>query len=461
MPDVIDPDLLRRYDVPVPRYTSYPTARQFHRRITETEFCEILAASNEDPIPSDLSLYLHLPFCRRPCFYCGCTHMVTRHASRVSAYLDALHREITLLGSRIDRDRIVRQLHLGGGTPTYHTDQELECLIEAIRQSFTLDEGPEREFGIEVDPRTMDAKRLAHLLELGFNRVSLGIQDLDPVVQKSINRIQDPVEVLKLLEYAQVLGFSSVNVDLIYGLPGQSPERFQETLQFMLKVRPSRIALYGYAHLPEQFSLQARMPQDLLPDAEKRLTLFLTAFETLTAGGYLPIGLDHFALEGDPLLTAARQGTLQRNFQGYSTHAGLDCVAAGLSAISRIGSLYAQNTKDEADYQSTLRTGHLPIRAGYRLHVDDLIRADVIERIMCHNDLDVRAVEKRHGIQFGEYFASTLKDLGDLEQDGLIAWRGNHLALTPAGQILRRIVAERFDAYRTQRERTPHHSQAI
>ncbi|EQD26846.1 oxygen-independent coproporphyrinogen III oxidase [mine drainage metagenome] len=461
MSPVIDPELIRRYDAPGPRYTSYPTARHFQKGVTEAVFCESVAFSNEDPIPSDLSLYLHLPFCRRPCFYCGCTRIITHHAPRVSSYLDQLHQEIALQGAEISRDRVVRQLHLGGGTPTYLTDTELESLMGAIRKSFTLDEGPDREFGIEVDPRTVDANRLAHFLALGFNRVSFGIQDLDRTVQLAINRVQDPDHTLMLVEQAQAFGFASVNVDLLYGLPGQSLEHFQTTIQSVLKVHPGRIALYGYAHLPEQFSFQRQIPSTALPDAHARIALFLMAFERFTSSGYHPIGMDHFARDGDMLLNAARDGSLQRNFQGYSTHAGLDSVALGLSAISRIGTLYAQNTKDEADYLACLRAGHLPIRMGYRLNADDVIRADVIERIMCHEEVDGDAVEKRHRIRFRDYFASTLGHLKDLEHDGLVELTGNRLILKPTGQILRRIIAARFDAYRPQEDRSGHYSRMI
>ncbi|MHB1766053.1 MAG: oxygen-independent coproporphyrinogen III oxidase [Gammaproteobacteria bacterium] len=461
MPKVIDPELIHRYDALGPRYTSYPTARHFHKGITETIFRENVAFSNEDPIPSDLSLYIHIPFCRRPCFYCGCTRIVTHHAPRVSSYLDQLHREIALQGDGIGRDRIVRQLHLGGGTPTYLTDTELESLMRAIRKAFTLDEGLDREFGIEVDPRTVDASRLARFLALGFNRVSFGIQDLDHTVQQAINRIQDPEHTLTLVEKAHHLGFASVNVDLLYGLPGQSPERFQTTIQSVLRVQPGRIALYGYAHLPGQFRFQRKIPSAALPDAHARIALFLMAFERFAASGYHPIGLDHFARNGDKLVDAARDGSLQRNFQGYSTHAGLDSVALGLSAISRIGTLYAQNSKDEADYLTSLSAGHLPIRMGYQLNADDVIRADVIERIMCHEEVDEEAVERRHQIQFRDYFASALESLKDLEHDGLVAQTGKRLILSPTGQILRRIVAARFDAYRPQEDGSRHYSRVI
>ncbi len=458
---VIDPALLRRYDAPVPRYTSYPTARHFQNAVTESVFRASIASSNEDLIPSDLSLYVHLPFCRRPCFYCGCTRIVTRDASRASRYLEQLHQEIALQGAEIDRDRVVRQLHLGGGTPTYFTDAELASLMDAIRKAFTLDEGVDREFGIEVDPRTLDTARLHHLLSLGFNRVSFGIQDLDFKVQQAINRVQDPRYTLTLVEQAQGLGFASVNVDLLYGLPGQSPECFMATVEAILGIRPGRIALYGYAHLPQQFRYQRQIPASSLPDAEARIRLFLGAYERFMAAGYHPIGLDHFAREGDRLLDALQDGSLQRNFQGYSTHAGLDSLAVGISAISRIGTLYAQNTKDEEDYLTSLRAGHLPIRVGYHLNPDDVIRADVIERIMCHEELDGNAVEKRHRICFPEYFASSLERLEELERDELVERSGNRVVLRPLGKILRRIVAARFDAYLQPENPDGHYSRMI
>ncbi len=461
MSTLIDPELIRRYDLPGPRYTSYPTARHFQPGITEAIYREAVMASNEDPIPVDLSLYIHIPFCHRPCFYCGCTRIITRHAPRVTRYLEQLHREIALRGAGIDGDRIVRQLHLGGGTPTYLSDAELESLMLALRRAFTLDPGSEREFGIEVDPRTIDRSRLAHLLALGFNRVSFGIQDLDPLVQRAINRVQDPEHALALLQDAKDLGFASVNADLIYGLPGQTRESFQTLIEAILGAHPGRIALYGYAHLPEQFPFQRQIPSAWLPEPAIRLELFLTALERFTTSGYRLIGMDHFARDGDPLLDAARAGSLQRNFQGYSTYAGLDSIALGLSAISRVGSLYAQNTKDEDDYLASIRAERLPIRMGYRLTADDVIRADVIERIMCHEALDFDAIGKRHRIRFQEYFAPALVRLKTLEDDGLVERSSHGLLLRPAGRILRRVIAAPFDAYLPREGRHGHYSRII
>jgi oxygen-independent coproporphyrinogen-3 oxidase len=442
-----DEDLVRRYDRSGPRYTSYPTAVQFSEKFRIPEYRAVVAASNQDAPPRQLSLYVHIPFCSSPCFYCGCTKVITRNHDKAEAYLFRLHREIEMQGGLYDRGRVVEQLHFGGGTPTFLTSAEIEQLIEKLGRHFTLSAHPDREYSIELDPRTITSDTLRDLHRVGFNRCSLGVQDFDPAVQEAVNRIQSVPDTLRLIDDARACGFNSVSVDLIYGLPRQSVPGFAQTLDTVLSVRPNRFAVYGYAHLPQMFKAQRQIKVEDLATPETRLKLLGLTIEKLSAAGYVYIGMDHFALPDDELVIAQRNGTLHRNFQGYSTRGYLDLVGLGVSSIGKVGDNYIQNLKTLPEYYGALDRGELPVHRGYTMTRDDVIRRDVIQQIMCYGVLDFAATAQRHGIGFREYFAAELGALEPLVADGLAEFAEPGLQVTPAGRLLLRHLAMVFDAY--------------
>lgn len=442
-----DARLLRMYDISGPRYTSYPTAMQFGETFDEVQYCELARASNDDPIPRPLSLYVHVPFCTSPCFYCGCTRIITREPVKGRIYLDHLLREIELQATLFDRDRVVEQLHLGGGTPTFLSGDQLGELLDGMRKHFRLCDDERREFSIEVDPRTVSAAGMQHLADLGFNRVSLGVQDFDPVVQAAVNRLQSVEETLGLVQAARRAGISSINMDLIHGLPFQSLEGFGRTLETVIGARPERLAVYSYAHLPRMFKAQRQIDERALPSAEAKLALLELAITMLTAAGYVYIGMDHFALPDDELVLAQRRGDLQRNFQGYSTRAECDMIGLGMSSIGKVGDSYSQNIKSLAGYQQALSEGRLPVMRGVRLNCDDLVRREIIQQLMCQGELDFAAVAERWEIDFHDYFATSLARLRRLATDGLVELSREHLTVTPRGRLLLRVVAMCFDRY--------------
>src|SRR5579863_3931730 len=442
-----DTALIRRYDQLGPRYTSYPTARQFVTPFDPAVYEREVADGNDDPIPSDLSLYLHIPFCNSPCFYCGCTRLITRDPQKVARYLDLLLHEALLQGRLFDRDRIVRQLHLGGGSPSLLTDDQLASLWRSLRGPFRFPHDKPPEASIEVDPRTVTPARMQTLVDIGINRVSFGIQDFDPDVQEAVNRRQDEGHCLAVIEAAKDSGFASVSVDLIYGLPRQSLATFGATLDSIAGVRPGRVAVYGYAHMPEVFKAQRQIAPDDLPGPELRLELLALAVERLTGAGYEYIGMDHFALPEDELAIARDEGNLQRNFQGYSTLAGLSLVGLGMSAIGHVGRVYVQNTKTLHDYYSALDEGRLPIVSGLALSDDDVLRADVINHLMCYDELAFTEVEAAYHIRFRDYFSLELQRLAPLMADGLVEVLPDRIRVLPRGRFLLRTLAMRFDAY--------------
>ena len=443
----LERDLLRRYDVTGPRYTSYPTAAQFTEVFDAQRYRQRVIESNEDPMPRPLSLYVHVPFCRTVCFYCACNKVITANYRRAERYLDRLIQELDLQAALFDDDRPVEQLHLGGGTPTYFTDEDLARLIQAIRERFPLAAPDVREFSIEVDPRTVDRDRIARLADLGFNRLSLGVQDFDADVQKAINRIQGVRDTADVVAEARAQGFHSVNLDLMYGLPLQTPQRLSRTLDAVLDIRPDRIALYNYAHMPQMFRIQRQISEASLPPAETKLTLLIEAMQRLAEGGYQYIGMDHFALPGDELAQAANDGTLHRNFQGYATRPDLDLIGLGASSIGQIGDAYSQNKRDPEGHAEAVAAGRLPIWRGVALSADDRLRRDVIQAVMCQGRVDFHAVEERHGVVFRQYFREALDELTPLVDDGLVHVGHNGLAVTPRGQFFLRNVAMPFDAY--------------
>lgn len=442
-----DADLIQRYGLNGPRYTSYPTAVSFHEGFDETAYRANAARSNEDFIPKPLSLYVHLPFCHSLCYYCACNKKITRHARHGDDYLHWLDREIALQGALFDRDREVAQLHFGGGTPTFFDDDQLERVMASLGEAFTLSADEDREYSIEIDPRTVDPARLERLAGLGLNRLSLGVQDLDPEVQAAVNRVQGAEETLGLIEAARAVGFGSVSLDLIYGLPLQTLDSFRHTLDVIVEARPDRLSIYNYAHLPDLFRAQRLIREEDLPTPATRLALLQCTIDRLRDAGYVYIGMDHFALPDNELVRARENGQLQRNFQGYSTYADCDLVGLGVSAIGKVGDSYVQNRKDIRDWRRNLQAGALPVWRGIQLGWEDRLRRTVIEQIMCHGRLDFEGLGAAHGIDFDEHFAPELETLRALEADGLVTLDDGMLSVTPAGMLLVRAVAMVFDEF--------------
>ena len=445
-----DAGLLRRYDRPGPRYTSYPTAPQFSADFGEAALREVARASNEDPIPRPLSLYVHVPFCFSPCFYCGCNRIITRDLARGRAYLDRLGHEIALVAPLFDRDREVIQLHFGGGTPNFLDAAQLCGVVETLRGAFRFADSDDRDISVELDPRFCNPADMPVLAAAGFNRTSLGVQDFDPKVQAAVNRIQSVEETRAIVDACRGAGMRSVNIDLIYGLPGQSLDGFRKTLDTVVAMRPDRLAVYSYAHLPHIYKPQTQIDDALLPDPDTKLALLQAAVEQLTAAGYVYIGMDHFALPDDELALAQARGGLHRNFMGYTTHADSDLVGLGVSAISHIGGSFSQNPRDLPSWETALDAGRLPVFRGMRMDEDDEIRADLIQSLMCQGEVRVRAFQERHGIGFAEYFAADLQRLWPLADDGLVEVGPDAIRATPRGRLLLRNIAMCFDRYLDQ-----------
>ncbi len=439
--------LVEKYDRPGPRYTSYPTAPQFHTAFALDDYRQAAHASNQGEPPKPLSLYIHIPFCRSLCYYCACNKIVTHKTERAAEYLTYLKREIALQAELFDKRRKLTQLHLGGGTPTYLSDEQLLELMQSLRQAFNLDESDEREFSLEVDPRTVSPAQIHNLRVLGFNRLSFGVQDFDEAVQAAVNRLQSEEQTLELVAAAREAGFKSVSVDLIYGLPLQTVDSFDTTLSKIIELRPDRIAAYSYAHLPDLVKAQKLIRPEDMPPPERKLELLELTIRRLTAAGYVYIGMDHFALPDDELSLARENGTLHRNFQGYSTRAECDLIGLGVSSIGKVADTYSQNVKELSEYYARLDEGQLPIHRGYRLNEDDRIRRDVIVSLMCHGYIDFAQIEARHGIVFSEYFADALAQLDEPIADGLVTLEPAALVLEPQGQLMMRNVAMAFDAY--------------
>jgi len=454
-----DQDLIVRYGGRGPRYTSYPTALQFNDELTEADYKAKAKESNDSDVP--LSLYVHIPFCHSLCYYCGCNKIVTRNEQRVSRYMDMLYREIEMQSELFDRKRKVEQLHFGGGTPTYLDKEQLGALMDHLRRSFTFDESEEHEFSIEVDPRTVDAERIRELRALGFNRLSLGIQDFHEPVQKAVNRAQSPEEVQALVDSAREAGFGSISFDLIYGLPLQTVETFDKTLDVVIGMKPDRLAVYNYAHLPERFKGQRMINADEIPSPETKLDLLHHTIDKLCDAGYIYIGMDHFALPDDELVLARENSTLQRNFQGYSTHRQCDLIALGVSGIGGIGNMFAQNAVSTIEYEEIIERGELPIKKGLLVDDDDLLRAAVIQDLMCYDNLSYDDFSARHNVDFREYFEKEIEKLDVLENDGLIELTDSGITITPQGRLLLRNIAMTFDRYIDLEENDNRFSKAI
>ncbi|RZL38871.1 MAG: oxygen-independent coproporphyrinogen III oxidase [Rubrivivax sp.] len=438
----LDADVLRRHDVAGPRYTSYPTADRF---VEAHQGAQHLQALRQRSTAQPLSIYVHIPFCAQLCYYCACNKIITRHHERAAPYLAALTTEMDLVVEALGGPAPVSQLHLGGGSPTFLSDDELGALMHTIRQRFRL--MPGAELSIEVDPRTVDAARLAHLRALGFNRLSFGVQDFDAAVQKAVHRVQPFEQVAALMSQARELGFASTNVDLIYGLPLQTPASFARTIQQVAELRPDRIAMYAYAHLPQRFKPQRRIVAELLPPAGDKLAMLSGAISALLGQGYDYIGMDHFALPDDPLAVAKRQGLLHRGFQGYSTQPDCDLVGLGVSSISRVGATYAQNAKTMEEYEDALRQRQLPVQRGLALTRDDLLRRAVIMALMCQGRVVYESIAAAYLVDVPTYFAPELARLAQLAEQGLVVVEPDAIEVTPLGWYFVRAVAMVFDRF--------------
>lgn len=443
----LDKSLLQRYGITGPRYTSYPTAARFNENFHESDYHTAIEESNGDPVPSPLSLYVHLPFCRSPCFYCACTKVVTRQDDVADNYLKYLQREVILLSHLFEKDRVIDQIHFGGGTPTYFGCDQLGWLLRQLCANFNARHIDVPELSIEVDPRTVEPDDVIELADMGFRRMSFGVQDFDPDVQQLVNRNQSTEQVTNLMSTARQNGVRSINVDLIYGLPGQTSESFSRTLDAVIDANPDRIAAYGYAHMPHLFPSQQRLQTDSLPDAGVRIELFQLAITRLTDAGYLYIGMDHFARPGDDLALAYQHGWLNRNFQGYSSRPECDLIGLGMSAVSMVGGSYSQNYKTLDQYYTSLEQDSLPVWRGIRLSDDDHIRRDLVQAIMCQNRVSFHEIADRHRIDFSAYFSREIRRLRELESEGLIALDPEGFQVTPVGRLFLRVVAMTFDAY--------------
>ena len=445
---MIPESLLRRLDVPGPRYTSYPTADRFVEAFGEPEYRQALRQRQQGATVGGsppLSLYVHVPFCESVCYYCACNKVITKHHERAQEYLDALDIEIDLHVQELGLGSPVSQLHLGGGSPTFLSDDELTALMASLKRAFRL--APGAEVSIEVDPRTASPERLKHLIGLGFNRISFGIQDFDPEVQKAVHRVQPFESVRDLMQAARDLGYESINADLIYGLPKQTPESFAHTVTQVSQLRPDRIALYAYAHLPERFKPQRRIHAEELPMPGDRLKMLGGAIAGFIGHGYTYIGMDHFALEGDSLTAAKRQGRLHRNFQGYSTQPDCDLIALGVSSIGRMGATYSQNAKTLPEYYDALRQGRFPIVRGLALTRDDLVRRAVIMALMCQGRVEFESIDLSYLINMREYFAAEIELLKPLVEMGLVEVESGAIQVTAMGWFYVRGVAAVFDRH--------------
>lgn len=458
---IFNEQLIHRYDCSGPRYTSYPTAVQFSHAYGEADYREWVSASNDDPIPASLSLYLHIPFCDTICYYCGCSKIVTKDKSSAAFYVKLLKKEIKMQGTLFARDRLVVQIHWGGGTPTFLEDDVIKDIFETLKQNFNIPEGDSGEFGIEVDPRTVDQDRIKQLRAIGFNRISFGVQDFDPDVQKAVNREHTTEQIMQSINAARENNFHSINVDLMYGLPRQTLESYEKTIQTTIDASPDRIAVYNYAHMPRLFKPQRRINEDDLPLPEEKLKILQMTIEKLQRAGYVYIGMDHFAKKTDDLVKAQKKGTLHRNFQGYSTHANCDIVAMGITAISCIGDNYSQNVRTIEEYETCLNEQKIPVFRGIELEADDVLRREIISQLMCNNRLDIKRLEEKWGINFRVYFESALAHLQTMAEDGLIEITRERLTVTPSGRLLVRTVCMEFDRYLQERKTEQSYSRVI
>ena len=454
-----DGELIARLNKSGPRYTSYPTADRFSTSFDYRDYLQAVASLRTRGSDKPLSLYVHIPFCESLCYYCACNKIITKNRDKAAVYLGYLKREIEMQGRLFAGMNQVEQLHFGGGTPTYLSDSQMGELMAHLHRWFQF--SPDGEYGIEVDPRTVSRERIFSLRAQGFNRISLGVQDYDPAVQAAVNRIQPEHETQAIIDAARDAGFRSISIDLIYGLPKQDCTTMAQTLAKVVKAAPDRIAFYNYAHLPHLFKSQRRINPADMPNAATRLAMLALCIETLAGAGYVYIGMDHFARPADDLAVAQVQGRLHRNFQGYSTHAEMDMVACGVSAISAVAGTYSQNVKGLDAYYDLIERNELPIERGVRLSMDDALRRAIIQMLMCQFELSISALEQAYPITFGEYFAPELAQLALLVADGLVTLEPDWITVTPKGRLLVRNVCMLFDRYLGQGSDAPRHSRTL
>lgn len=445
-----DLNLINRYDKAGPRYTSYPTALELHEGFADAQYREQIKNSNAKG--GALSLYFHIPFCDTVCFFCACNKIITNNRKHAEPYLNNLLKEIEMQAQLFDSDRKVDQLHWGGGTPTFLSYEQMKRLMGTTRQFFNLHDDDSGEYSIEVDPRETNENTIEQLRELGFNRISLGLQDFNPAVQKAVNRIQTEEQTFGVLEAARKHGFRSTNLDLIYGLPLQTVESFSATLEKVLAVSPDRFSIFNYAHMPTKFKTQRQINDNEMPSPEVKLDILQMTGQRLLEAGYVYIGMDHFAKPDDELAIAQREGKLYRNFQGYSTHSDCDLVGLGITSIGRVGDSYSQNVKDLAEYDRLINEGRLPVVKGLELNTDDKLRREVITKLICHFNLKFSEIERDFSIKFSDYFAEELKRLEVMQVDGLLTISEGNINVLPAGRLLIRNICMIFDCYLAQKQ---------
>ncbi|MBI3771661.1 MAG: oxygen-independent coproporphyrinogen III oxidase [Gammaproteobacteria bacterium] len=447
---IFDLELIKRYDKSGPRYTSYPTAVQFHTGFGEAEYRQVAQATNSEAQPRPLSLYFHIPFCDTVCFYCACNKIATKDRSKAQPYLNRVYKELAMQSKLFDRSRPVDQLHWGGGTPTFISHEQMQELMHKTRESFTLRDDDSGEYSIEIDPREASPETITLLRQLGFNRLSLGVQDFDTAVQEAVNRLQTEEETFAVLQEARRTGFRSISIDLIYGLPLQTLKGFGKTLDRVLAQSPDRLSVFNYAHLPEMFKPQRRINVEELPSAAEKLEILQMASEKLAAAGYVYIGMDHFAKPEDELAVAQRNGQLYRNFQGYSTHADCDLIGFGVTSVGKVGNSYSQNVRTLEEYYHSIDQGRLPVFRGIALDNDDLLRREVITQLICNFELDKQAIAKKYNVDFDEYFTDAATDLQQMQTDGLIKVDARSIHVQPGGRLLIRNICMAFDKYLRQ-----------
>ncbi|WP_257253263.1 MULTISPECIES: oxygen-independent coproporphyrinogen III oxidase [unclassified Endozoicomonas] len=442
---VWDTGLIKKYDLSGPRYTSYPTAVQFQEGFNPGHYESSARRSSATNNP--LSLYIHIPFCSHVCYYCGCNKIVTKHRYKAKEYLDYLFREIDMQASLFGQDQRVEQLHFGGGTPTFLSPDQISAVMDKLRSVFNFSYQSHADFSIELDPREVDWVMMSRLRDEGFNRISIGVQDLDEKVQQAINRVQPEEQVQSVLDAARTMAFRSVHMDLIYGLPHQTVDGFMSTVNRVIGMAPDRLSLFNYAHLPHRFKPQRRINEADLPSSEEKLDILHQATKKLVARGYVFIGMDHFALNDDELAVAQETGTLHRNFQGYTTHSHCDLIAMGVSSISKVGGVYTQNHVSMEAYQNSINEARLPIYRGLTMNRDDEIRQSVINQLICHFKLNFAEVEERYDLKFSDYFSDALEALRPMANDGLVSLNGQGIKVEPRGKMLIRNICMQFDGY--------------
>lgn len=454
-----DLDLIKRYDLSGPRYTSYPTALQFDPELSARDLVDAGMRTTDESAP--LSLYFHIPFCAHVCYYCACNKVITRNRKKAQPYLDTVYKEMAEVSQWYSKDRIVNQLHWGGGTPTFISDDQMVELMNKTRQHFNLRNDDKGDYSIEIDPREANADTIKVLRDIGFNRISLGVQDVHEEVQRAVNRVQPTEQTQAVLDNARSAGFRSVNMDLIYGLPYQTLDSFKETLDTVIAMDPDRLSIFNYAHMPDRFRSQSHIDADTLPSPETKLAILESTISKLLDAGYAYIGMDHFAKPDDELALAQQNGQLHRNFQGYTTHADCDLVAMGVSSISQIGRVYYQNEHDIAQYTKAVDTQNYAIKRGVMMTDDDVIRREVITQLICHFQLDTRTIEQQFALNFAEYFAEEQAELKQFAADGLIELDGSQIKVTPSGRLLIRRICMAFDAYIPKKQQSSGFSKII